>query len=104
MIDITLDRERIINLAKSRSKKFDGIDYSYDPEFDVLRLQVGDTYGLVGSYAGENVYVILDGNHFVYAEIYGFLNKYSIDEYKAAITNRKVIKSLPEIYKRLSSD
>ena len=40
MVEINLNKDKILTEAKKMKKHYKGFDYSYDSEFDILRLSV----------------------------------------------------------------
>jgi len=84
--------------------RLNSINYNYDAKLDILRVyNSGVTSGVPsGEYCSSEVYTITnEHNDNTYVGIVNFKKHYSLDEYSRYIESFKVLKALPEIYKRV---
>lgn len=104
MIGITLDRNRIEEKIKRNTHSINGINYTYDNIYDILRVGVRNNTPTSGVEKGH-VYIQRDKKgKLVTVEIQDFIDEFSPSEYKSVLQDRKALSALNKIYSEITND
>ncbi|WEV56678.1 hypothetical protein [Ligilactobacillus acidipiscis] len=101
MTNITLDRDRILRIAKKNTNVIDGVEYSYDSKFDILRVNFGDSSRENGRFLSSDIYGIFINGKIKFIEIYDFKQSYDPKHYSEIIQNKNIISNLESIHDQI---
>lgn len=104
MISASLDKQELLQQDQSNIYHVDGVAYTYDAEFDVLRVNFGNYLhqALVEERAGGDFIAFNQNGDVEYIEVLDFMKDYSPDVYDAILVGKERAQQvLKDIHKEL---